>query len=83
MWGSEMNVTFEEWLTGGIKMGTQFDDWFKDESDGLHCDHEFKKSLSRSGMYFISYCHKCETSKPYRDIDELADEAYERKRAYE
>jgi hypothetical protein len=75
-----MNPTFEKWFTGGEKMNTQFDDWFKDESDGLHCDHEFKKSLSKSGMYYIRYCHKCESKKPWHDIDELSDEAYERGR---
>lgn len=24
-----------------------------------YCEHEFKKTLAQSGMYFIEMCHKC------------------------
>lgn len=28
-------------------------------------EHEFKKTLSRSGMYFINICQKCNEQEPY------------------
>jgi hypothetical protein len=31
-----------------------------------YCEHEYKKTLSKSGMYFISMCHKCRDEKPFR-----------------
>lgn len=30
-----------------------------------YCEHDYKKTLSKSGMYFISMCHKCKKYKPY------------------
>ncbi len=35
-----------------------------------YCDHEFKKTLSKSGMHFISMCHKCRTEKPWSILDD-------------
>lgn len=29
------------------------------------CDHEWKKTLAKSGMCFILMCHKCMSQKPY------------------
>ena len=28
-----------------------------------YCEHEYKKTLSKSGMYFIQMCHKCKHIK--------------------
>jgi len=33
------------------------------------CDHEFKKTLADSGMYFINYCDKCKDTEPYWGIE--------------
>lgn len=30
-----------------------------------YCNHKYKKTLSKSGMYFISMCHKCKKENPY------------------
>lgn len=35
-----------------------------------YCEHEYKKTLAESGMYFISMCHKCLDSKPWTVFDE-------------
>jgi hypothetical protein len=29
------------------------------------CEHEFRKTLARSGMYFISKCYICNEEVPY------------------
>ena len=40
-----------------IRIGCKMDD--------NNCEHEFKPTLAKSGMYIILLCHKCMTSKPY------------------
>ena len=34
-----------------------------------YCNHEYKKTLDNSGMYFINMCHKCHDRKPWRLLD--------------
>jgi hypothetical protein len=29
-----------------------------------YCEHEYKKTLDKSGMFFINMCHKCYDQKP-------------------
>lgn len=31
------------------------------------CNHDYKKTLARSGMWFINMCHKCGDEKPCCD----------------
>ncbi len=35
------------------------------------CQHEYKRTLAKSGMFFISMCHKCKDEKPYNDHKDL------------
>jgi len=30
----------------------------------MSCDHEFKKTLDKSGMGFVHICHKCKDTAP-------------------
>lgn len=30
------------------------------------CAHEYKKTLDKSGMYFIEMCHKCHERRPFK-----------------
>lgn len=34
------------------------------------CNHDYKKTLAKSGMCFINMCHKCGDSKPWRNRNE-------------
>jgi hypothetical protein len=36
------------------------------------CNHEWRKTLTKSGMCFIDMCHKCHEQKPYTVIGEIA-----------
>ena len=35
-----------------------------------YCEHGYKKTLDKSGMFFISICHKCNDQKPWSCFNE-------------
>ena len=37
------------------------------------CQHEYQKTLSTSGMYFINMCHKCGDQKPWVECQHESD----------
>jgi hypothetical protein len=37
----------------------------EDTSSSEECQHEYKKTIAKSGMYFIDMCHKCLDEKPH------------------
>ena len=36
------------------------------DSSKEECQHEYQKTLSKNGMYFINLCHKCLDQKPWK-----------------
>lgn len=38
---------------------------------GQYCIHDYKKTLSRSGMHFMAMCHKCHDIKPCDENEAL------------
>jgi hypothetical protein len=37
------------------------------------CNHEYKKTLAKAGMYFINMCHKCfhETTFTHKEVEDI------------
>lgn len=35
-----------------------------------YCEHDYRKTLDKSGMFFISMCHNCLNRKPWSLVDE-------------
>ncbi len=35
-----------------------------------YCEHEYKKTLDKSGMFYINMCHKCRDSNPWSILDD-------------
>ncbi len=38
-------------------------------SHDMVCEHEYQKTLAKSGMFFISMCHKCHDEQPWRECE--------------
>jgi hypothetical protein len=40
----------------------------------MNCEHDYKNTLSKNGMYVVKLCHKCLHEMPYRpDSPEVLD----------
>lgn len=49
----------DEIILSNIKLGDKIQSMIDN-----YCEHEYKKTLHKSGMFFIDVCQNCKDSKP-------------------